>query len=77
MRKSALLAAAMLLSTVGGGEVVVRAPRRVRLDNDQPRPPPAPSTRDHSFDREVADWNAEVDRRKAEKKAAKKARRQV
>ena len=77
MRRFAVLAAALMLSTIGGGEVVVRAPRRVRLDEDQPRPPPAPSIRDHSFDREVAEWNAEVDRRKAEKKAAKKARRQA
>ena len=72
MRRSAMLAAAMLLSTIGGGEAV-STPRRVRLD-DSPRPPRVPATRDHSFDREVAEWNAAVDRRKAAKKAAKKAR---
>jgi hypothetical protein len=65
-----LMAAAMIAAR-GAGTVAMPAPRKGSARAHRPTPPRL----DTAQAREIAEHNAAVDRRKAEKKAAKLARR--
>jgi hypothetical protein len=70
------LAAAMAMASIAGLSAAQEAagpPLRSAGSGNNRRP--TPPRMDTEQAREVAAWNAEVDRRKAEKKAAKLARR--
>ena len=68
----ASLVAAMGIAMVGAGNDLIAPPlRSAWRDGYRPTPP----RMDTQLQREIAEHNAEVDRRKAEKRAAKMARR--
>lgn len=69
MKHSSLLAAA-ILSTLAASEPM---PQRT-AETFSSRYRPAPPKRDTAMDREIAEWNEAVERRKAKKRARKAGR---
>lgn len=71
MKRSGLMAAAMLAALGAGLNVPGVTLRDAGSGNNRRSTPPR---RDTALAREIADHNAEVDRRKAEKRAAMKGK---
>ena len=72
--QNASLMAAMALAMVAAGPAIPEPPPTLRSAGSGNNRKPTPPKRDTALQREIADWNAAVEERKAAKRDRKRSR---